>query len=83
MDIAKPMPTIFFGHGKPMNGLRHDAWTDGWSAIGKEIHPRLSSAFRVWPLVLSHHSGNGNCGAANIHDFGGFPSKLQAIEPKG
>ena len=35
--MAKPMPAIFFGHGNPMNALAHNAWTDGWAAIGKDI----------------------------------------------
>ena len=35
--MAKPMPAIFFGHGNPMNALAHNAWTEGWATIGKDI----------------------------------------------
>ena len=44
--MTNPMPAIFFGHGNPMNALVHNAWTDGWAAIGKEI-PRPTAVLWV------------------------------------
>jgi 4,5-DOPA dioxygenase extradiol len=35
--MRKTMPAIFFGYGNPTNALQRNAWTDGWSAIGKQI----------------------------------------------
>ena len=32
-----PLPTIFFGHGNPMNALQHNAFTEGWAGIGKAL----------------------------------------------
>jgi 4,5-DOPA dioxygenase extradiol len=37
MTMVKPMPTIFFGHGNPMNALQRNAYTEGWAAIGARI----------------------------------------------
>lgn len=32
--MASRMPTVFFGHGNPMNALAQNEWTRGWAAIG-------------------------------------------------
>ena len=33
MEAIKPMPAIFFGHGNPMNALRHNRYTGTWSVL--------------------------------------------------
>ena len=33
------MPTIFLGHGNPMNALHDNAWSRGWSALGRRLRP--------------------------------------------
>src|SRR6185312_8839095 len=31
------MPTVFLGHGNPMNALHDNAWTRGWAALGQRL----------------------------------------------
>jgi len=74
------MPAIFFGHGNPMNALARNAFTDAWSAIGRRI-PRPSAIL----CVSAHWYVPGTrvtIGDAppTIHDFGGFPRQLFAVQ---
>ncbi len=74
--MAKRMPAIFFGHGNPMNALAHNAWTEGWAAIGKDI-PRPQAVLVVsahWYLPATLVTAMPT--PRTIHDFGGFPRKL-------
>ena len=78
--MANRMPAIFFGHGNPLNALAHNAWTDGWAAIGKEIpRPRAVlcvSAHWYLPATLVTASPT----PRTIHDFGGFPRELYEVK---
>jgi len=73
------MPTIFVGHGNPMNAVSKNAYTDGWRAIGKSI-PRPRAV-----LAVSAHWYIPGCGVTanaappTIHDFGGFPHELYEV----
>jgi 4,5-DOPA dioxygenase extradiol len=70
------MPTIFFGHGNPMNALAKNPWTEGWATIGRNI-PRPDAILCVsahWYVPATAVTAMPN--PRTIHDFGGFPRQL-------
>jgi 4,5-DOPA dioxygenase extradiol len=73
------MPTIFFGHGNPMNAISRNPYSEGWAAVGASI-PRPKAV-----LSVSAHWYIPGCAVTavgaprTIHDFGGFPKKLYEV----
>jgi 4,5-DOPA dioxygenase extradiol len=78
--MTKPMPVIFFGHGNPMNAVRHNRYTDGWAAIGAEIsQPRAALCVSAhWYIPRTAVTGMRS--PPTIHDFGGFPRALHEFQ---
>jgi 4,5-DOPA dioxygenase extradiol len=78
--MMETLPTIFFGHGNPMNALANNAYTEGWRRIGERI-PRPRAI-----LSISAHwfvAGTGvtlSTAPRTIHDFGGFPRQLYQVQ---
>ena len=73
------MPSVFVGHGNPMNAVTDTPYSRGWAAMGKSI-PRpeviLSiSAHYYIPFTMVTSSSQ----PPTIYDFSGFPDALYQV----
>jgi 4,5-DOPA dioxygenase extradiol len=79
MPVAR-MPVLFVGHGSPMNAIEDNQWSRAFRALGEQL-PRPRAVL----CVSAHWYTPGtfltdNAQPQTIHDFGGFPPALHAMQ---
>ncbi|MGI6239248.1 MAG: 4,5-DOPA dioxygenase extradiol [Christensenellales bacterium] len=73
------MPTLFIGHGSPMNAIEDNAYAKSWMALGRDL-PRPEAI-----LCVSAHWFTGGTRTSDaespetIYDMYGFPKELYEV----
>ncbi len=74
------MPVLFIGHGSPMNAIEDNEFNKKWKQIAKDF-PKPKAVL----CISAHWLTKGSMVTAapqlkTIHDFGGFPKELFAVQ---